>query len=358
MSFYNTFVRPLLFSLPAETAHNFALSSIRTFLRPSFIQNVLSKRLCVDLAVERFGLKFKNPLGLAAGFDKNCVAAAQLACLGFGFVEIGTVTYKPQSGSPKPRLFRLEADKALINRMGFNNDGAEVVVSRLKKIKNRDFILGVNIGKNREIEEIEAVENYLSCFRLIREEADYVAINVSSPNTPNLRKFQEADKLRKLLKSMQEENTTCIPILVKISPDLSEAQIEAIVEVCLETKIHGVIATNTTVSREGLQTASYKIQKAGEGGLSGKPLAEVSNQVIRKVYRLSQGKLPIIGVGGIFTAEDAFKKICAGASLLQVYTGFVYMGPAVARDINLGLQKIIHQKGFASLDEAVGSESI
>lgn len=355
MSLYSIF-RSILFKLPAEVGHNLAINSMRCFLGSNFIQQILLDRLCVDLNVERFGLKFRNPLGVAAGFDKNCVVASQLASLGFGFVEVGTITYKPQLGNPKPRLFRLEEDKALINRLGFNNDGAQAIASRLERLKRKNFIVGVNIGRNKDAEQ--EIENYILSFRLIRELADYVVVNVSSPNTPNLRALQEAEKLRDLLISLQEENKSRKPLLVKIAPDLSEEQIEAIVDVCLRTNVSGVIATNTTVSRKGLKTATDKLLRIGKGGLSGKPLEEMSNQVIRKVYSFSRGKLTIIGVGGIFTAQDAFKKICAGASLLQVYTGFIYEGPKIAYRINSGLVDILHQRGFSSLDEAVGSESI
>ena len=333
--------------------------------------------------IERFGLKFANPLGIAAGFDKNGVVVNQLASLGFGFVEVGTVTYDPQPGNPKPRMFRLPEDKALINRLGFNNQGAVAVAERLQKL-DRKCIVGVNIGKNKDIPNEEATENYLKSFDLVHPVADYIAVNISSPNTPNLRELQKAENLEGLLLELQARNRgvtgssggnasvneratgkvdgTLVnkrfsafgkPLLVKIAPDLTEAEIEAIVEIALRFDLSGIIATNTTVSREGLN--SIDIEKIGAGGLSGRPLTERSTEVISSIYRCSKGKLPIIGVGGIFTAEDAFEKIAAGASLIQAYTGFVYGGPSFAKDLNRGLAALLKERGFRSLDEAVGS---
>jgi len=296
--------------------------------------------------------------------------------LGFGFVEVGTVTLAPQPGNEKPRLFRLPEDKALINRLGFNNQGAERIAKRLGKIK-RNCVVGVNIGKNKDVPNEAAVENYLRCFDQIHGVADYVAINISSPNTPNLRELQQAANLEELLRALQERNTVlssrfsgpntedspklppegdtqnAMPLLVKIAPDLSESEIEAIVDICSRFNISGIIATNTTVEREGLKTSNAK--RFGSGGLSGKPLAKRSNQVISAIYRYSKGKMPIIGVGGVFTAEDAFEKIAAGASLVQAYTGFVYGGPSFAADINSGLSKLIRDRGFSHIDEAIGS---
>ena len=298
-------------------------------------------------------MKFKNPLGIAAGFDKNGVVVNQLAALGFGFVEVGTVTFNPQKGNEKPRLFRLPEDKALINRLGFNNQGTAKVVERLKKINPR-CILGVNIGKNKDVPNEAAIENYLASFDLAYEVADYIAVNVSSPNTPNLRELQKAENLEELLGALQKRNRELSgkPLLVKIAPDLSEAEIEAIVDISLRLNLAGIIAANTTVKRENLKTIINE-----SGGLSGKPLQAKSNEVISKIYRYSKGKLPIIGVGGIFDAEDAFEKIAAGACLIQSYTGFVYQGISFAREINCGLQKILKEKGFDNLNEAVGSQN-
>jgi dihydroorotate dehydrogenase len=304
--------------------------------------------------LERFGLKFRNPLGIAAGFDKNGRVVNQLASLGFGFVEVGTVTFEPQPGNPKPRLFRLPDEGALVNRLGFNNDGALVVAERLKALR-RKCVVGVNIGRNKEVANELAAENYLKAFELLQSHADYVAINISSPNTPNLRELHDAENLENLLSVLQSRNCELCekPLLLKISPDLSEPAVETVVDVAVRHGMAGIIATNTTVSREGLRSAG--VEAIGAGGLSGKPLRRRSTNVISSVYRLTHGKLPIVGVGGIFTAEDAFEKIAAGASLLQAYTGFVYCGPTFARDINLGLAEILKKHGFASLEEAVGS---
>lgn len=338
-----------MFGLDAERAHEIGIKALEMGLASPFYSDA---RVDGFGEIERFGLKFANPIGLAAGFDKNGVAVNQLASLGFGFVEVGTVTYEPQPGNPKPRLFRLPDDNALINRLGFNNDGAAAVAERLKTI-NRKCIVGVNIGKNKEVPNEEATENYLKSFDLVQPVADYVAVNISSPNTPNLRELQKAESLDELLGALTTRNQELgwRPLLVKIAPDLTEAEIEAIVDTCLRHKIDGIIATNTTISREGLIS---NIDEAG--GLSGTPLAKRSNEVISAIYRYSKGKLPIFGVGGIFTAEDAFAKIAAGASLIQAYTGFVYGGPTFAGDITLGLTTILKERGFANLDEAVGSD--
>ena len=279
--------------------------------------------------------------------------ACQLASLGFGFVEVGSVTFDPQPGNPKPRMFRLPKDQALINRLGFNNDGAVVVAERLKKL-DRKCVVGVNIGKNKAVPNEEATENYLKSFDLVHPVADYVAVNISSPNTPNLRELQKADSLDELLRALTARNSELgkKPILVKIAPDLSKSEIEVIVDICLRRNIDGVIATNTTVSRDGLKTDVSEIR---DGGLSGKPLEQRSDEVISTIYRYSKGNPPIIGVGGIFNAEDAFAKIAAGASLIQAYTGFVYGGPTFPRVVISGLAAILSDRGFENLDEAVGS---
>ena len=351
MSIYDSLIRPTLFSLSPETAHEIGINSLRYGLASEALQNQFAKRFeCNEFGeLKRFGLTFKNPLGMAAGFDKNAIVVNQLASLGFGFVEVGTVTYKPQPGNEKPRMFRLLEDKGLINRLGFNNEGTPTVVERLKKL-NPKCVLGVNIGKNKDVPNEEAIENYLKSFNLACEVADYITVNVSSPNTPNLRELQKAESLDELLKTLQDNNLKKIPLLVKIAPDLSESEIEAITDIAIKLNLSGIIATNTTISRENLKT---KIEETG--GLSGKPVAKRSTEVISTIYKYSKGKIPIIGVGGIFTAEDAFEKICAGACLLQAYTGFIYQGFSFARDVNLGLAKILNANGFKNLDEAVGS---
>ncbi|MEO6051919.1 MAG: quinone-dependent dihydroorotate dehydrogenase [Pyrinomonadaceae bacterium] len=347
---WQKFVRPIMFGLDAERTHEFGIEAMKL----GFGGSALPASFDGFGGIERFGLKFANPLGIAAGFDKNGVVVNQLASLGFGFVEVGTVTYQPQTGKPKRRLFRLPDDKALINRLGFNNDGASLVAERLKKIKRR-CVVGVNIGKNKDVPNEEATENYLNAFDLVHPVADYVAVNISSPNTPNLRELQEAESLDDLLNALQQRNTKIgpKPLLVKIAPDLSDGEIEAIVDISLQYGLSGIIATNTTVSRNGLQTAGT--ENFGAGGLSGKPLTARSTEVVSTIYRYSKGKLPIIGVGGIFSADDAFAKIAAGASLIQAYTGFIYNGPSFANEINSGLALILRERGFKTLDEAVGS---
>lgn len=358
MSFYNSIIRPVLFKMPSETAHELGLNALKFGLSSEYLQEKFAARFqCREFGtLERFGLKFENPFGVAAGFDKNAQVARQLHALGFGFIEVGTVTYKPQPGNPPPRLFRLPLDQALINRAGFNNQGTPAVVERLRESRPA-CVLGVNIGKNKDVPNEAAIENYLASFDLAFEVADYIAVNVSSPNTPNLRELQKAEHLEELLGALQKRNLElgAKPLLVKIAPDLSDAEIEAVTDICRKLNLAGIIATNTTVARENLRTSNKEIQAIGAGGLSGKPLTARSTEVIGKLYRYAQGTLPIIGVGGIFTAADAFAKIAAGASLLQAYTGFVYQGFTFARDINFGLARILREKGFTSLDEAVGT---
>ncbi len=357
MSFYKSIIRPLLFKMPTETAHEIGIEALRVGLNSKFAQDLVFRRFSVESfgELERFGLKFKNPLGMAAGFDKNGTVVNSLAALGFGFVEVGTVTFNPQKGNEMPRLFRLPQDAALINRLGFNNEGTEKVVERLKKI-NPNCVLGLNIGKNKDVPNEEAIENYLKSFELAHPVADYIVVNVSSPNTPNLRELQKAENLKELLNALQKRNRELLtkPLLVKIAPDLSDGEIEAIVDISLNLKLAGIIATNTTIKRDNLKTTNS--EKVGAGGLSGKPLREKSNEIVSKIYRYSKGKIPIVGVGGIFTAADAFEKIAAGACLIQSYTGFVYQGLTFARDVNVGLVKILQKKGFNNLDEAIGTK--
>jgi dihydroorotate dehydrogenase len=358
-------IRPILFRLPAESAHEFALRSLSRALQNPAVRRAAEKRFQRTPFgnLKRFGLTFRNPVGLAAGFDKNGTAADLISSLGFGFIEVGTVTSEAQPGNPKPRIFRLPADRALINRLGFNNSGAKAVVKNLKKHRP-DCVLGINIGKSRRVPIEDAIPDYLKTFETVFDTADYVAVNVSSPNTPQLRELQNPDMLSALLGELQRRNRELAtrsflpepkPILVKIAPDLKEDEIEAIVQIAIEKEVAGVIATNTTTNRDGLKSSRARIEASGEGGLSGAPLRSRSNEIIALIYRLTNGSLPIIGVGGIFTAEDAWEKIRAGASLVQIYTGFVYEGPGIARDINEGLRQIVSKEGFVSLDEAVGS---
>ena len=377
---YEKLIRPALFNFSPETAHEFGIEALKIGLGSRFAQNLAARKYALkeDFGeLERFGLNFKNPLGIAAGFDKNGVVVNQLAALGFGFVEVGTVTFNPQNGNEKPRLFRLPEDRALINRLGFNNEGTPRVVKRLKRLKP-NCILGVNIGKNKDVPNEAAIENYLKSFELAHEVADYIAVNVSSPNTPNLRELQKAENLEELLGELQKRNKVLSsspaglqitdyklqnnpkskiqnpksvkPLLVKIAPDLTEGEVEAIVDIAERLNLAGIIATNTTVSRENLKTNVRET-----GGLSGAPVRERANEVIGKIYRYSKGKLPIIGVGGVFNGADAFEKIACGAALVQAYTGFIYGGISFAHDVNLELSRILKDKGFKRLDEAIGS---
>jgi len=360
-------IRPILFSLPAESAHQFALASLRVGLGSSLVRDAVSRRLQTEPfgRLERFGLEFQNPIGLAAGFDKNGSYARELAALGFGFIEVGTVTNEGQVGNPKPRIFRLPQDRALINRLGFNNAGAAQVAENLRRHRP-NCVLGVNIGKSRNVAIEAAIPDYLASFDAVFDVADYIAINVSSPNTPDLRALQQHQLLENLLVAVQQRNDelrkrhslqAAKPLLLKIAPDLSESEIESIVDVSSRTNVAGIIATNTTIKRDGLRTSTDDVRACGEGGLSGAPLRDRSNNVISLIYKTAREKLPIIGVGGVFSAEDAWEKICAGASLIQLYTGFIYEGPSVAKRINEGLAVIMQRERIRSIDEAVGSSS-
>ena len=296
-----------------------------------------------DTRLERevFGLKFDNPVGLAAGFDKDAKLFDELASFGFGFIEIGTVTPLPQDGNPKPRLFRLKDDSGLINRMGFNNQGIEAVVARLRR-KKSDIIIGGNIGKNKVTPNEEAANDYAICFEKLFPYVDYFAVNVSSPNTPGLRDLQEKEPLTALLNSLQKLNNKKDirkPILLKIAPDLTNEQLDDIITIVADTKIDGVIATNTTINRSGLKTDKNKVDAIGNGGLSGKPVGLRSTQVIKYLADKSNRAFPIIGVGGIHSVEDALEKLDAGATLLQVYTGFIYEGPSLVKRINKAILK-------------------
>ncbi|HEV3471339.1 MAG TPA: quinone-dependent dihydroorotate dehydrogenase [Pyrinomonadaceae bacterium] len=360
---YRSALRPLLFRLAPETAHEVALRALALGLGPERLLRAAARRFgrAPFGELRRFGLSFANPVGLAAGFDKNGVAARELAALGFGFVEVGTVTHLAQPGNPRPRLFRLPEDRALVNRLGFNNAGAAALAARLSGGRPA-CVLGVNIGKSRAVAVEDATEDYLASFRLVWPHADYVAVNVSSPNTPGLRELQRADRLSALLGELQRANRELsarlargpVPLLVKVAPDLGEGELELIVGAALGAGVAGIIATNTTTSREGLRTPSAQVAACGEGGLSGAPLRRRSTRVVAALRRLTRGALEIVGVGGVFSAADAWEKICAGASLVQLYTGFVYEGLGVARDLNDGLAALLRRHGFRTLDEAVG----
>jgi dihydroorotate dehydrogenase len=307
---------------------------------PSILRFIFEKR---DTHLERniFGLHFKNPIGLAAGFDKNGVWTDQLSNLGFGFIEIGTVTPKPQGGNDKPRLFRLKPDEALINRMGFNNDGSIEAANNLRKRKSK-VIIGGNIGKNKITDNDDAVLDYLKAFNDLYPFVDYFVVNVSSPNTPGLRDLQEKEPLKYILKILERENSRKSkpkPILLKIAPDLTNEQLDDVIEIIKETRTAGVIATNTTISRKGLVSDNDTVREIGAGGLSGKPLTARSTEVIRYLSEKSNKAFPIIGVGGIYNAQDAIEKLNAGASLLQVYSGFIYEGPSIVKEICKGILK-------------------
>ncbi|HXH18005.1 MAG TPA: quinone-dependent dihydroorotate dehydrogenase [Chitinophagales bacterium] len=341
---YKIFIRPLLFLLPPETAHHYTLTLLKVFLKIPLMRNLVRmiySRNDAKLRRNVYGLEFPNPVGLAAGFDKNALYMDDLACFGFGFIEIGTVTPLPQPGNEKPRLFRLSKDHALINRMGFNNDGVQVISERLKKRKSK-IIIGGNIGKNKNTPNENAADDYLKCFTALFDYVDYFVVNVSSPNTPGLRELQDKEPLLKILKTLQEKNNSQSkrkPILLKIAPDLTPRQLDDIIEIAALTKIDGLVATNTTISRENLVTEKRVVESIGAGGLSGSPLREKATGVIH--YLSHKTLLPIIGAGGIMNARDGDEKIKAGASLLQVYTGFVYEGPALVKRLCQSFLQII-----------------
>ncbi|MCD6091645.1 MAG: quinone-dependent dihydroorotate dehydrogenase [Bacteroidales bacterium] len=336
---YKTIIRPVLFWFYAEDVHHF----VRFCLRLFFIipgSKYLAKKLFLvqDKRLEReiFGLKFSNPVGIAAGFDKDATMFNELSYLGFGHIEIGTVTPIGQPGNPKPRLFRLPKDNALINRMGFNNGGVLAAAENLKKRKTK-AIIGANLGKNTLTPNENAVDDYVAVFDGLYEVADYFVVNISCPNISDLHELQDQEHLEAILNAVMERNKTkpkLKPVLLKVSPDLNDAQLDEVITVIEKTKIHGLIATNTSVSREGLITDKEKVKAFANGGLSGKPLNKRSTEVIQYLHKNSKGAFPIIAVGGILTAEDAIEKLEAGASLVQVYTGFIYEGPFLAKRIN------------------------
>jgi len=338
---YHKLVRPILFLFDPEKVHYFSFFMIKVLSAipgVSFIIRSLYQVKHPSLEREVFGLKFPNPVGLAAGFDKNAVLYKQLSNFGFGFIEIGTLTPKAQPGNPKKRLFRLLEDQAIINRMGFNNEGVDDAVKRLKK--NSNILIGGNIGKNKITPNEEAVNDYIYCFNALFDDVDYFVVNVSSPNTPNLRALQDKEPLTHLLATLKELNDKkehSKPILLKIAPDLTNEQLIDIVDIVTTVKIDGVIATNTTLERSNL--ASSPEVTAEAGGLSGKPLRKRSTEVIRFLVKESNNAFPIIGVGGIHSPEDALEKLDAGAALIQLYTGFVYEGPAAVRNINRAILK-------------------
>lgn len=340
--FYQNILKPLLFLVNPERAHSIVAHGLRLMMKipgVSFVFQLVYGFKHKNLEREVFGLRFENPVGLAAGFDKNAYLVDEYANLGFGFIEVGTVTPKAQAGNPTPRLFRLPKDEALINRMGFNNEGMFAMQKRLASRKSK-VIVGGNLGKNKVTPIEEAEEDYCLSFETLFNDVDYFAVNVSSPNTPNLRALQEKEPLKKLLMRLQKLNQTKQkpkPILLKIAPDLTNEQLDDVIEIVLETNLAGIIATNTTLSREGLQSSAGLSNELG--GLSGRPLREKSTEVIAYLHEKSNGKIPIVGVGGIHSAEDALEKLKAGACLIQLYSGFIYEGPDLIKEINKAILK-------------------
>lgn len=341
---YKLLIRPVLFLFDPEKVHHFTFNILRIKGSiPGFKSLVSLLFSYKNPKLERtlFGITFKNPVGLAAGFDKDAKLIDELATFGFGFIEIGTLTPKAQPGNEKPRLFRLPQDQAIINRMGFNNGGVAEAVERLKK-RSSTVIVGGNIGKNKITPNENAFDDYAKCFEALYEHVDYFVINVSSPNTPGLRELQEKEPLRKLLsyvKSLSKAKPTPKPILLKIAPDLTTSQLDDVIEILKETQTDGIIATNTTISRDGLITSSETVQKIGAGGLSGKPLTKRSTEVISYLRKQLGAGYPIIAVGGIMSPQDAIDKLNAGADLIQLYTGFIYEGPSIVKRINKVISK-------------------
>ena len=341
-------IRNFLFLFDPERVHYFSMNSLRFLCSISFVKKIISRQFSVgsnQLKKQFLGLTFKNPVGLGAGFDKNAKYLNELEALGFGFVEIGTVTPKPQDGNEKPRLFRLPKDKALINRMGFNNEGVEAVAKRLKEWEtvnckrqtlNSKLIIGGNIGKNKITPNEDAWKDYQICFETLHPFVDYFVVNVSSPNTPGLRELQEKDSLRKILTNLQTLNTKLLnpkPILLKIAPDLTISQIDDVIDLAMEIKLDGLVATNTTIARDGLITDESIVKNIGAGGLSGRPVEKRSTEVVDYIFKKTNGEIPVMASGGIFTGEDALEKLNAGATLVQVWTGFIYEGPAIVKNI-------------------------
>lgn len=360
---YRYVLRPLLFLLPAETAHGLVAFFLRLVQRWRPLRGLLASRPSLpSLRVEALGRSFDSPLGVAAGFDKSAEMYNALGVLGFSFVEVGTVTAEAQPGNPKPRLFRLRADRAIVNRMGFNNPGADSVARALRAHRPEGIVLGVNLGKSKVTPLERAPEDYARSARVLGPLADYVVINVSSPNTPGLRSLQSVEALRPIVAAVQRELATMAsppPLLVKIAPDLADEDIDAVTDLALEMGLAGVIATNTTIAREslGLSTPTAELERVGSGGLSGPPLRPRSIEIIRRIYRRTRGALTIVGVGGISNARDAWEAIRAGATLVQVYTALIYEGPTIARDIDAGLARLLEESGAKRLSEVVGAEA-
>lgn len=353
---YKKLIRPILFNIDPETIHDISIQIFSLGQLPGAQAAVRSIAGFEDkrLEVEFCGVSFKNPLGLAAGFDKNAKGIGALAALGFGHVEVGTIAGKAQPGNPRPRIVRCSNDSALINCMGFPSEGVDAVAPRLEKVKNAGYpcVVGVNIGKSKVVPIDDAISDYLYSFDKIKNLADFVVLNISSPNTPELRKMQERSRLLELYREIQKRNDFNKAILVKVAPDLSTEELDEILGVCEEAGVSGIIATNTTIERTGISKNAD-----AKGGVSGKPLRTRSRDMVRHIYQETSGRLPIIGVGGVFGAEDALEMIRAGASLVQAYTGFVYEGPLIAKRIKKGLLAELDRSGARSIAELVGTSA-
>ena len=360
---YKALIRPFLYLLPAETAHHLAFACLRWFAAIPGMRSWLRRMLLVDTRCSRvraFGLDFPNPVGLAAGFDKDAIGFEALGALGFGFVEVGSLTGHPQAGNPKPRLFRLRRDRALINRMGFNNRGSADAIERLQR--PRGTIVGINIGKTKAVAESEAIEDYVASARRVGPLADYVVVNVSSPNTPGLRDLQATQKLRPLLGAVREALDEAspearVPLLVKIAPDLADEDIDVVANLALDTKLDGIIATNTTTGRAGLRTDAAEVDRYGEGGLSGPPLHERSLAVLTRLRARVGNRLVLISVGGIENAEQAWERIRAGATLVQIYTAFIYEGPLLPKRLASGVAERARTSGLPGLEDAIATDA-
>ncbi len=360
---YRHLIRPLLFTQDSEAIHNRTISTIGRISRSPTLCSLLATAYSTpDLPVEVFGLNFPNPVGLAAGMDKHAAAVPAWLALGFGFSELGGVTWHPQPGNPTPRMFRAVRDEALVNRMGFNNPGAEAMASKLREWRDTNrwprHPIGINLGKSKITPNEKAAEDYANSFRVLRPMADFFVVNVSSPNTPNLRQLQDKAALDEILAALQSLNSPQPkPLLVKVAPDLSFDALDEILELAATRNLSGIVATNTTITRPDTADENLRRVYSEAGGLSGRPLRARSTEVIRHIYKQTKGRLPIIGVGGIFNAEDAWEKIQAGASLIQIYSGLVYEGPALVKNIVSGLQRRLSERGFSTLKSAVGSAS-
>lgn len=361
---YTKVLKPLLFQMDAEKAHHLVIDGLHVAGKFAPVKAITKELYGVSqvdvLSNELFGLRFTHPIGLAAGLDKNAKAVNMFESIGFSFAEVGTVTPKGQAGNDLPRLFRLPSDEALINRMGFNNDGAAAMANELAAAKSRNIPIAVNIGKNKTTPNELAHEDYRACLQQLYSYGDFFVVNISSPNTPDLRALQHGDELALLLSTVMEEirhqaqvvGQAPKPVLVKIAPDMTDEQLAYTVQTIQDSGVSGIIATNTTISREGLTHANANEM----GGLSGKPLTQRSTEVIRAIYKQTNGQLPIIGSGGIFTADDAYDKIRAGASLVEIYTALIYRGPGLVRELVFGLTSRLQQDGFTSITEAIGAD--